>query len=176
MATTAQIERMLAELEGIHPVAFFRRMDETQAGIGAVLRLLHTSEEEITAGKISEVLNISTARVAVLIRKMAANIPKARQDYNELKTVYDAELAQINERTAPLKAQLQQMEGSIDPDLMRRYKSARAAGANPIVPLSGNRCNGCNMEIPSASAKRIREDGVILECENCGRLLYAPKD
>lgn len=110
------------------------------------------------------------------IRKMAANIPKARQDYNELKTVYDAELAQINERTAPLKAQLQQMEGSIDPDLMRRYKSARAAGANPIVPLSGNRCNGCNMEIPSASAKRIREDGVILECENCGRLLYAPKD
>ena len=80
MATTAQIERMLAELERIHPVAFFRRMDETQAGIGAVLRLLHTSEEEITAGKISEVLNISTARVAVLIRKMAAKglITKAR--------------------------------------------------------------------------------------------------
>ena len=71
---------MLAELERIHPVAFFRRMDETQAGIGAVLRLLHTSEEEITAGKISEVLNISTARVAVLIRKMAAKglITKAR--------------------------------------------------------------------------------------------------
>ena len=80
MATIAQIERMLAELERIHPVAFFRRMDETQAGIGAVLRLLHTSEEEITAGKISEVLNISTARVAVLIRKMAAKglITKAR--------------------------------------------------------------------------------------------------
>ena len=37
MATIAQIERMLAELERIHPVAFFRRMDETQAGIGAVL-------------------------------------------------------------------------------------------------------------------------------------------
>ena len=80
METIAQIERMLAELERIHPVAFFRRMDETQAGIGAVLRLLHTSEEEITAGKISEVLNISTARVAVLIRKMAAKglITKAR--------------------------------------------------------------------------------------------------
>ena len=80
MATIAQIERMLAELERIHPVAFFRRMDETQAGIGAVLRLLYTSEEEITAGKISEVLNISTARVAVLIRKMAAKglITKAR--------------------------------------------------------------------------------------------------
>ena len=80
MAMIAQIERMLAELERIHPVAFFRRMDETQAGIGAVLRLLHTSEEEITAGKISEVLNISTARVAVLIRKMAAKglITKAR--------------------------------------------------------------------------------------------------
>lgn len=80
MATEAQIERMLAALERVHPVAFFRRIDETQAGIGAVLRLLRTGEGEVTAGKISEALNISTARVAVLIRKMAAKglITKSR--------------------------------------------------------------------------------------------------
>ena len=72
MATQAQIEAMLHKLEQFQPAAFFKRMDETQAGIGAVLRLLDESNETITAGKISDILNISTARVAVLIKKMVA--------------------------------------------------------------------------------------------------------
>lgn len=72
MATQAQIEAMLHKLEQFHPTAFFKRMDETQAGIGAVLRLLDESNETVTAGKISDILNISTARVAVLLKKMVA--------------------------------------------------------------------------------------------------------
>ena len=47
-------------------------MDEVQVGIGAVLRLLYDSDEAVTAGKISEELEVSTARVAVLIRKMVS--------------------------------------------------------------------------------------------------------
>ena len=74
------------------------------------------------------------------------------------------------------EAFLQEVEGPLAEMGMQVRFCLLYTSANPIVPLSGNRCNGCNMEIPSASAKRIREDGVILECENCGRLLYAPKD
>lgn len=72
MATRKQVELILRELEKVHPEEIFRKMDETQAGIGAVLRMLHQSSEEITAGKISETLAISTARVAVLLKKMVA--------------------------------------------------------------------------------------------------------
>lgn len=72
MATEAQIERMLKRLERVHPVDCFKRIDEVQAGIGAVLRLLYESNEAVTAGRISEVLGVSTARVAVLIRKMVS--------------------------------------------------------------------------------------------------------
>ncbi len=70
MATTEQIELMLHKLEQTHPASFFKRTDEVQAGIGAVLKLLAESPQPVTAGRISDALNISTARVAVLIRKM----------------------------------------------------------------------------------------------------------
>lgn len=70
MATKAQIEMVLKRLERTFPADFFKCIDEGQAGIGAVLRLLYESSEPVTAGKISDVLGVSTARVAVLIRKM----------------------------------------------------------------------------------------------------------
>ena len=72
MATRMQIERMLEKLKHAHPDDFFKHVDETQAGIGAVLRLLYISNDTVTAGKISDELMVSTARVAVLIKKMVS--------------------------------------------------------------------------------------------------------
>ena len=70
MATQEQIRRIFQKMSESHPKEFFHHMDETQAGIGAVLRLLYMEEKPVTAGKISDTLGISTARVAVLLRKM----------------------------------------------------------------------------------------------------------
>lgn len=80
MAEKAQIELVLSRMKQARPAEFFKCMDETQAGIGAVLRLLHESSGTVTAGRISDVLDISTARVAVLLKKMSAKglITKAR--------------------------------------------------------------------------------------------------
>lgn len=72
MATKEQIERIVEKLEEAKPEEFFKCISESQAGIGAVLHLLSTETNEVTAGKISEALNISTARVAVLLKKMVA--------------------------------------------------------------------------------------------------------
>lgn len=75
MATKSQIEMVLREFKKIHPphpVSLLQRIDETQEGVGAVLCLLHESDETVTAGRVSEVLGVSTARVAVLLKKMAA--------------------------------------------------------------------------------------------------------
>ncbi|MDE7326318.1 MAG: winged helix DNA-binding protein [Lachnospiraceae bacterium] len=73
MATKAQIKMVLEEFKKVHPphpAGILQRIDERQEGVGAVLHLLHESDEMVTAGRISEVLGISTARVAVLLKKM----------------------------------------------------------------------------------------------------------
>jgi len=70
MATDKQISNMLKQMMAAHPVEFYKHMDDTRAGIGAVLRLLYMTDAPITAGTISDRLDISTARVAVLLKKM----------------------------------------------------------------------------------------------------------
>lgn len=72
MATPEQIETVLHALEDSQPKHLFRTIDISQAGIGAVLRQLTEATDTLTAGKIAEEMNVSTARVAVLLKKMAA--------------------------------------------------------------------------------------------------------
>ena len=72
MATDKQILNMLKQMTSAHPAELFKHMDDTRAGIGAVLKLLYTADAPITAGMISERLNVSTARVAVVLKKMDA--------------------------------------------------------------------------------------------------------
>lgn len=72
MATQDQIKRTMIALRSTHPKELFHVMDQTQAGIGAVLRMLYESEVPVTAGMIAEFMGVSTARVAVLLKKMTA--------------------------------------------------------------------------------------------------------
>lgn len=70
MATKEQIEKIAALLDESHPARFMKKRNETNAGIGAVLRFLSESGKPMTAGSISKFMNVSTARVAVLLKKM----------------------------------------------------------------------------------------------------------
>lgn len=72
MATREQIETLLEQLKKAPPAECFQDFDISTAGIRAILKFLSETEETITAGKISEHMNVSTARVAVLLKKMAA--------------------------------------------------------------------------------------------------------
>lgn len=72
MATIEQMAKLFTEMMEAHPVRVHCHMDETASGIGAVLRFLYLKDAPVTAGQISEQLGISTARVAVLLKKMSA--------------------------------------------------------------------------------------------------------
>ncbi len=70
MATREQIEKMAILLDESHPAKLIKKRNETSAGIGAVLAFLFESGKPMTAGSISKFMNVSTARVAVLLKKM----------------------------------------------------------------------------------------------------------
>ena len=70
MATREEIEKIAALLDESHPAKFVQKRNETSAGIGAVLTFLFESGKPMTAGSISKFMNVSTARVAVLLKKM----------------------------------------------------------------------------------------------------------
>ena len=72
MAAKEQIEALLEQLEKAPPSEHFQHIDKNTAGIRAILKYLSETDETVTAGKISEHMKVSTARVAVLLKKMAA--------------------------------------------------------------------------------------------------------
>ena len=72
MATQEEIRKISVLLDESHPAKFMKKHNETNAGIGAVLNFLHDSDKPMTAGSISKFMHVSTARVAVLLKKMEA--------------------------------------------------------------------------------------------------------
>lgn len=72
MATQAQIETLLEALHEAPPSEHFQKLDTSTMGIRAILKYLSEASETATAGQISRALVVSTARVAVLLKKMEA--------------------------------------------------------------------------------------------------------
>ena len=62
--------RIIDMLKAGSPAAFFQQVDKTESGIFCVLQYAAESEKPVSAGEISRHMHVSTARVAVLLRKM----------------------------------------------------------------------------------------------------------
>jgi len=115
-------------------------------------------------------------RIDVTVRKITNTVPVAKKDYVDAKKIYDKQLAEIKERVQPYRDQMEALEPQIDATLLGKYKNARSNHAVPLVQLSHGRCMGCNMDLPSGVVKAMADSGQIIECENCGRLLYMAKE
>lgn len=72
MATLEQIEVLMEQLKKAPPAECFQNFDMSTAGIRAILKILNETEGRVTAGDLSEYIKVSTARIAVLLKKMAA--------------------------------------------------------------------------------------------------------
>lgn len=72
MATKEEVEYVFDHLMIAKPEEIFMGMDKTKLGVGAVIRLLNTSDRPLSAGEISRSIRVSTARTAVLLKKMLA--------------------------------------------------------------------------------------------------------
>lgn len=99
MATKEDIEKIAYLLNDARPTGFFQKIDETTLGIGAVLRLLYESNGALTAGAISQFMNVSTARVAVLLKKMVAKgLIKKEQGREDARTIV-VSLTEVGQKT-----------------------------------------------------------------------------
>ena len=72
MATTEQIETLMEQLKKAPPAECFQNFDMSTAGIRAILKILNETDSRVTAGDLSEYMNVSTARIAALLKKMEA--------------------------------------------------------------------------------------------------------
>ena len=171
LAHRYEANRAKAESESVHYAAADEESDladvqDMEREAKEIADALARNENDLQA-LIKRLANIDQE-----MKKMAANLPRARQDYAKMKAIYDKELASVQAKTEPLKKELEAAQAALPETLLARYNQARQqAGSNPIVPLENDRCSGCHMELASAGLTRLKNQGVV-ECENCGRLVY----
>lgn len=72
MATEEQIKQLLGELKQAPPSQLFQSIDASTDGMRAILLYLGDTDQVVTAGMVSDFMHVSTARVAVLLKKMEA--------------------------------------------------------------------------------------------------------
>lgn len=70
MVTREQALDVLNKMKQNKPTKFFNKIDETSAGMNFILVYLSEHGNEVYASTIAEKMNISRARVAVLIQKL----------------------------------------------------------------------------------------------------------
>lgn len=89
---------------------------------------------------------------------------KSKENFANIKAETDARIAEIQK-------EMEKLEKVVDKQLLAKYKHKRAERVNVFVPDLNGTCGGCRMEISASKKSKLKADGMI-ECENCGRIIY----
>jgi DNA-binding MarR family transcriptional regulator len=138
MATPQQVDTILSCLRSIDPSVFIQMCSDRVNGGQAVLKLLYMSKQTVTAGYIAQYMGVSTARVAVLLRKLSCKgfIEKHRDVHDARVTV--VQLTEKGaEQTRIMQQQIRtQIETIIDRVGMERLMAFMETGSMIYSSLS----------------------------------------
>ena len=106
-------------------------------------------------------------------REIRVRAAKTKQEFDQLKKEYDVEFKQDTATLKDMRARTDQESGKIDPELLEKYRTIKQHCTPPMAKLIDGQCSGCFMSLPSATLLAIKEQGKLVTCDNCGRILYA---
>lgn len=109
-------------------------------------------------------------------REIRVQAAKTKMAYDALKKSYDVEFKESSRKLKDLRARTEKEAKGVDPELLERYKWIKQHSTPPMALLMENQCGGCYMQLPSVSLKELRAGEKVVECENCGRIVYVPED
>ncbi len=108
------------------------------------------------------------------------NTQLAQQAFNDAKKVVDqlvAELAQkeiaLQKELAELEAGYDQLTAGVEEGALNRYlRLQKSKGENVVVGIERSVCGGCHMKLPPHIVLGCQAQQEIVNCNNCGRILY----
>ena len=187
---TEETETRLSQINKLSEQA--KRLEERIERENSELATI-TGDEESTAAEMTE-LRVDIERLQKEINQVVREAKKllseaekaaeeyretnltaknAKKEYDQVRAVCEKERDDSAEMLASFDEKLEQIRKDVDPALFQRYEKVKQHYAAPIVPVIGGKCSGCNMSLPMVMLKRLNAPDAVLECENCGRILYS---
>lgn len=101
-----------------------------------------------------------------------AKASKAKKEYDAIRAACEAEMAEAKPEVDALSKEVARLRQGVDAAILKRYDVIKTHHAIPMAKVENDQCGGCNMSLPTAVVKRVATTDAIVECENCGRILY----
>ena len=116
----------------------------------------------------------------VLADKIKADLTEEQKKAAAAQESIARQSVDLDEKSKTLESQLQQLTterselaGKIDEDLLARFERLfKSKGDAAVVAIEHGVCTGCHMKVTTATAAQVRAGKEIVNCENCGRILY----
>lgn len=105
-------------------------------------------------------------------KEIRVRAAKTKMEYDQLKQVYDTEYKTDSVKLQQLRAEIEKEEAKVDPQLLERYRDIKQHCVPPMAKLVDSQCSGCFMSLSSATLLELKSGDHIVECDNCGRILY----
>jgi predicted nucleic acid-binding Zn-ribbon protein len=99
---------------------------------------------------------------------------RAKKEYDAARAACEAELSAAKPAIDAARAAAEAQKATLDPALLARYIAVKSHHAVPMTTVENNQCSGCRMSLPTAIVKKVAAATGLVECENCGRILYSP--
>ena len=85
-------------------------------------------------------------------------------------------LHNIETRLQELEKERKELAEKMDEDLLDRFEGLFASkGDSAIVGIEHGVCTGCHMKLTTATVKDAEAGKEIVNCEQCGRILYVAR-
>ena len=105
-------------------------------------------------------------------KEIRVRAAKTKQEYDQLKLDYDKEFKEDTAALQGMRAHTEEEAKKVQPELLAKYRSIKQHCTPPTAKLVNGQCSGCFMSLPSATLLDIKNGDRIVECDNCGRILY----
>lgn len=176
----AQLKQYSGELEDLgKDLSYYSECDITEVNPNDIQELVKNCEkvnESIAAIKksITKIKNDNDA-IDKETRSTLQKMRKAKKDFDELKEAHVKELEAGSQDLDKLRKAMFSAQKEVPAELMQSYRAIKGIRQNPVAILENSRCGGCNMQLPSGITQTVKNSDHIIECENCGRILYIPE-
>jgi len=118
--------------------------------------------------------------VMVLADKIKADLAAEETKAAVTRDSIARQTADLDEKSKALESQLQglttersNLATKIDEDLLARFERLfKSKGDAAVVAIEHGVCTGCHMKVTTATAAGVKAGKEIVNCENCGRILY----